>query len=211
MQRRPWSPAERAADAVVHAVGLTAAAVACVWLLARALPQRGAGEIAALALYGAALMGMLVASAAYNLARPGRRKALLRRIDHAMIFVMIAGTYTPFVAHRLDAAMGMALGATVWTGALLGAAVKLTRPHLLERRSVPLYLLLGWLVVVALDDLAARMSPPALALLLAGGIAYSVGALVHQMERLPFHGAGWHALVLVGAGCHFAAIAAEFG
>ena len=204
-----YSVGERRADAVVHAVGVTAGIAGFVWLLNAAvlsdtLPARTA---LALAIYGLGLVGMLTASAAYNLARPGFGKALLRRVDHAMIFVMIAGTYTPFT---LGLGQGVVLGGAVWGGAAFGAALKLRFPGRFHRLGLALYLGLGWAIVTALEPLGSVLSAPALWLLVAGGLLYTVGVVFHLMERMPYNNAVWHLLVLAAASCHFAAVSVAF-
>jgi hemolysin III len=154
-------------------------------------------------------MAMLLCSAVYNMARDGMFKRLLRRCDHAAIFVMIAGTYTPFSLEVIGGAWGRGLLIFVWTVAAAGVALKLLRPHRFERLSVVVYLMLGWCVLAALDPLLARISLWGLVLLFAGGVLYSLGVVFHLWTRLPFHNAIWHGFVLAAAGCHYAAIMLE--
>ncbi|MBK1842420.1 hemolysin III family protein [Azospirillum sp. YIM B02556] len=204
-----YSVGERRADAVVHAVGVTAGIAGFIWLLnagvfSGTVPLHTAW---ALTIYGLGLVGMLTASAAYNLAPPGFGKALLRRIDHAMIFVMIAGTYTPFT---LGLGQGIGLGGAVWGGAAFGAALKLRFPGRFHRLGLALYLGLGWAVVTALEPLGSALSASALRLLIAGGLLYTVGVVFHLMDRMPYNNAVWHLMVLAAAGCHFAAVAMAF-
>ncbi len=202
---------ERAADALVHALGLTAGLAGASWLLSAALTAHApAVERLSLAAYGAGLVGMLAASAAYHLSRPGRLKEMLRRIDHAMIFVMIAGSYTPFTLNRLAGGTGVALCTTVWTVALGGVGLKLAFPRRFERLGFALYLALGWAILSVAGPLLESMAPATLLLLGAGGIIYTVGAVIHTRENLPYHTALWHALVVAAASCHFAAVAREF-
>lgn len=214
-----YTGAELAADRAVHLIGLPAAIAATAWLVVRAATAPAgidAARVAALLVYGLGLVGMLSASAAYNLARPGRTKALLRRLDHAMIFVMIAGTYTPFaLLGALGPRLGVALCSAVWALAAVGAGLKLACPCRVERASLALYLGLGWLVLVVVRPLAAALPDGALALLLAGGVSYSLGAFIHvwggggvgRRRRVPFHNAVWHVMVLAAAGLHLAAVA----
>ncbi len=149
---------------------------------------------------------MLGCSALYNLAATGSRKALLRRFDHAAIFMMIAGTYTPVALLAVGGASGRALLAVVWTGAAGGIALKLLAPRRFERVSVAAYLLLGWAGLAALDPLLAALPPRDLALLAGGGLLYSLGVAVHLSTGLPYHNALWHALVLAAAACHYAVV-----
>ncbi|WP_042692873.1 hemolysin III family protein [Azospirillum sp. B506] len=212
-----YSVGERRADAAVHAIGVTAGIAGFVWLLnagifSGAVPVHTA---LALAIYGLGLVGMLTASAAYNLAPPGFGKALLRRIDHAMIYLMIAGTYTPFTLGLSQGigqgiGQGIWLGGAVWGGAAFGAVLKLRFPGRFNRLGLALYLGLGWAVVTALEPLGSAVSAPALWLLVAGGLVYTVGVVFHLMDRMPYNNAIWHLFVLAAASCHFAAIVMAF-
>ena len=201
---------ERLADAAVHAAGLVLGPAAGLWLLA-SLPEGSTfGQGAALAAYVLGMTGMLAASAAYNLAPPGPVKERLRRLDHALIFAAIAGTYTPLLALRLVPPLGPSLCAGVWALALAGAALKLAAPRRWERTGLALYLALGWIGLPALPDLAGALRPETLQMIGAGAGLYTLGAGIHLLERLRFHNALWHAFVLAAAGCHFLAMRAEF-
>jgi hemolysin III len=208
-QHPQYSRAERIADAVVHGVGLTFGLAACISLLIVLLPAADALRWLAVGLYAAGLLAMLGSSALYNLAPPGRWKGHFRRLDHAAIFVMIAGTYTPFLLIALGGAWGHGLLAFVWTVALGGVVMKLTWPHRFDRLSIAAYLLLGWSIVVALDPLMAAISAAGLVLLAAGGLLYSLGVVFHLWTRLPYQNAIWHACVVAAAACHFSAVMAE--
>jgi hemolysin III len=198
-------PAERLADGWVHIVGLTAAAIGGLALLGVSLGFGRFGQAAAIGIYAACLVAMWVASMAYNLASP-RRRPLLRRLDHAAIFLMIAGSYTPFTTQRLHGAWAWAMTAVVWTLALGAAAGKLFAPGLGKGFWVVLYLALGWAAVVAIQPLLASVSLLALGLLLAGGLVYSLGVIVYLNRKLPFRRAIWHGFVAAAAGTHFAAV-----
>jgi hemolysin III len=204
-----YSVGERRADALVHALGVVAGLAGFVWMLGTAVASDAVSTRTAWALgvYGLGLVGMLTASAAYNLARPGPGKMRLRRLDHAMIFVMIAGTYTPLT---LATGQGVALGSAVWTGAAVGVALKLRWPGRFERLGLALYLGLGWAILTAAGPLATTLPARALWLLAIGGVLYTVGVVFHLLERLPYHNALWHLLVLAAAACHFAAITLAF-
>jgi len=200
-----YTGAESAADTVIHILGLPAAIAATAWLLASIGPDP---KLAPAAIYAAGIIAMLAASAAYNIVRPGRIKARLRRLDHAMIFVAIAATYTPFTLQILDPPLGRAACALVWTIAALGILLKLAFYDHVERLSLALYLGMGWLIVLFIRPLMNALTGPNLALLLAGGLVYSAGSLLHTFgRRLKFHNALWHVMVLAAAGLHFAAIA----
>ncbi|MGI9383127.1 MAG: PAQR family membrane homeostasis protein TrhA [Methyloligellaceae bacterium] len=201
-----YSARERVADGCVHAVGVTASLAATGTLLVVAAHMLPAASVASLAVYGVGLVAMFSFSAAYNLVtRPGL-KAVLRRFDHAAIFVMIAGTYTPLALIAMGGAWGFGLFAAVWAIALIGVALNLFAPHLFRRVSIGLYLAQGWVALAALDPLVAQVSPHVLALIGIGGALYTVGVLFHVWDRLPYNNAIWHVFVLVAAAVHYAAI-----
>jgi hemolysin III len=201
-----YSRGERAADAVVHVLGVSAALAAGAALAVTAPRPAGAHVVVALGPYAAGLLAMLGCSALYNMSGEGPRKALLRRLDHAAIFAMIAGTYTPVALLAVGGAWGRGLLAVVWAGAVGGAALKLVAPARFERASIAAYLLLGWAGLAALQPLLAALPPRDVALLVAGGLLYSLGVVVHLSTHLPYHNAIWHALVLAAAACHYAVV-----
>lgn len=205
-----YTTAELRADAAVHAVAVSAGAAGAVWLPAAAASAGApALDLVSLLVYTAGLAAMFSVSAAYHLTPAGPTKALLRRIDHATIFLMIAGTYTPLSLARIGGDTGAGLAIAVWALALAGATVKLAWPHRFERTALAAYLGLGWAIVVMAEPLARSVSSTALLLIAAGGLVYTIGVLIH-LSRMPFCNAIWHAFVLAGAGCHFAAMTVEF-
>lgn len=201
--------AERAADCFVHAIGVASSVVAGVWLLTIA-PLADAGSRWPLAAYVAGVVGMLAASAAYNGFRPGPTKEWLRRIDHAVIFAAIAGTYTPLLALRAPAFIGDALCAAIWLAAAAGAGLKLLAPRRYERLGLACYLGLGWAGLPAGALLAETLKSETIGLIVIGGLIYTLGVGVHLLTQLRYHNALWHALVLAAAGCHFIAMLGEF-
>jgi hemolysin III len=200
-----YTAAEAAADRALHLLALPTATVAVAWLFLAAIPTADAEQTVACLIYGCGLIGMLTASAAYNLCRPSRRKELLRRVDHAMIFVMIAGTYTPFAVSVFREIDGPLLCLLIWSLAATGVAVTLAFPRRFERLLLMLYLTMGWMVL-GMGRSLGHLSTPVLLLLLVGGAAYTIGALAHVRSRFPFQNAVWHALVVFGASLHWVAI-----
>ena len=204
-----YSRAERLADAVIHGLGLTFGLAACISLAILVLPKFDALRTVAVALYGGGLLAMLICSTLYNHVDHARWKPVFRRLDHAAIFTMIAGTYTPFMLIAVGGAWGFGLLAFVWSAAVAGALLKLCWPGRLDRLSVAIYLLMGWSIVVAVEPLLRSVSAAGLILLLAGGLLYSLGVVFHLWNRLPFQNAIWHAFVLAAAACHFTAVLSE--
>lgn len=208
--RRSAAQTEWIADAAVHVVGLMLAPVG-VFVLVTTLPGTlPADAVVALAVYATGIVGMITASAAYNIVRPVREDAWLRRIDHAAIFVAIAGTYTPLLWLRISGTVGTAMVATVWILAIAGAVRCLVRPSSSSLGKTAIYLLLGWIGLPVLPMLVEVLRPATLAMIAAGGILYSVGAVIHRMDGLRFHDAIWHVLVLAAAACHLQAMRLEF-
>ena len=205
-----YTRAERGLDVAVHVVGPPAAVVAAGWLLADVWRAASTGLIASLAVYAVGLIGMLGTSAAYHLTRPSRAKELLRRADHAMIYVMIAGTYTPFALNVLLPPGGVALCATVWALAAVGIALKLIYPRRFERLSLALYLCMGWAVLSMIGPLVRLLPAASLQLLVGGGVVYSLGAVIYTRRGLRYHTPVWHTLVLVAVGLHVAALHVAF-
>lgn len=205
-RRRDCTRAELRADAVVHLLGLGFGLAACITLVVFVALRPDLPRGLSLGIYGFGLLAMLVCSALYNLTTQARLKALFRRFDHAAIFVMIAGTYTPFSLIVIGGIWGAALLAFVWSVALVGAVLKLRYPLRFEKLSVVAYLLLGWVILAALEPLLSSMSLAALILLVTGGGLYSLGVVFHLWERLPYQNAIWHIFVLAAAACHYAAI-----
>jgi hemolysin III len=204
-----YSNAERAADLVVHCIGVPLGLAAAVLLMVRAAWQGPRELAAAVAVYAFGLVGMLGASAAYQLTRPGLLKERLRRLDRAMIFVMIAGTYTPISATVLYRAGGLWLCALLWALAAAGIFLTLRYPRRFERATLVLYLAMGWMLVVLMKDCFALLSGTVITLIIAGGLAYTVGAVIQAQPRIKFHNPIWHALILLAASLQYAAIALQ--
>ena len=198
------TPAAKCADLVVHVVGLTLALVGGVVLLILAVRAGQISQVVGCAIYAAGLLAMLAFSTAYNFAHHSYRP-MLRRLDHAGIFLMIAGSYTPFTLH-LPGAWSWGMTALVWSIAGVGALAKLFLPNLNRKFSVGVYLVLGWLVVIALKPMITNLAWYALALLVTGGVLYSTGVIFYVNKRLKFARAIWHGHVVAAAGAHWAAV-----
>jgi hemolysin III len=196
---------ELTADYWLHWIGLTAAPVAAAALLWSARHSR-LQVLAGIVAYCVGLLAMIGCSALYNLARGSRHRSLFRRLDHSAIFLLIAGTYTPFALDGTLGSKGPLLLIGVWWLAAVGMGLKLLVPGALERTSIAIYLLLGWSGLAALDALWSAAPPSVVALLAAGGVLYTIGVLFHLWERLLYQNAIWHAFVLAGAACHYAAV-----
>jgi hemolysin III len=206
---RALTRGELVADGVIHVIGITAGLIGAAILVIAAATRGSPLELAALLTYSGGLLAMLGCSAAYQLLRSSRRRELLRCFDHSAIFLMIAGTYTPFTLLRVERLWAVALTALVWSIAALGIGLRLLRPQLFDRLSIGFYLALGWAGVAAAAPLIPLVQASTLVLLGVGGLLYTVGVIFHVWERLPFQNAIWHGFVLVAAAVHYAAVLEE--
>jgi hemolysin III len=159
-----------------------------------------------IAIYTVGLLSMLGFSAAYNLWPDSPVKWTLRRLDHSAIFVMIAGTYTPFLWQTPERIVSLRLLIAVWLVALAGVALKIFLPGRLDRAAIALYLILGWSGLFAYETITAAVPDSSLWLLAAGGVLYSTGVIFHSWQRLRFQNAIWHGFVLLAACCHYSAV-----
>lgn len=199
------TPAAKCADLVVHIVGLTLALLGGIVLLLLAVKAGSISQVVGVAIYAAGVVAMLAFSTAYNFAKPQYRP-ILRRLDHAGIFLMIAGSYTPFTTQSLTGGWAWGMTIAVWSLASLGALGKLFLPRVERGFWVALYLALGWLVVVALKPMMDHLAWYALLLLAVGGLLYSTGVIFYVNKRLKFARAIWHGHVVVAAAAHWAAV-----
>jgi hemolysin III len=198
---------EHAADLGVHMVGIVAAVIGGGILFYWALARGGASIAIATALYALCMTVMLACSAVYNLTRPSQHRRILRRLDEAAIFLMIAGSYTPFLVRLYEPPWSTLNISMVWVLALAGAAGKMLLPQLSDKFWCVVYIAFGWLSVALIGPFATHMPLNVIVLLAAGGLVYTVGVLFYLSHTLPFRRAIWHGFVIVGAGLHFAAIA----
>jgi hemolysin III len=204
--RARYPEVELAADRAIHILGLSAGAIGALVMIARVTVSAGALTFSAVAIYLLALLAMLAASAAHNCRQARAGKELCRRLDHAAIFALIAGTYTPFTLTVLSGGLAIGVTAALWTAALGGAVTKLRYPLRFERLSIVVYLLFGWQGLFLVPPLFAALPEPTAVLIVTGGVLYSVGTAFHIWTRLPFQNAIWHGFVVLAAGCHYAAI-----
>ncbi len=200
--RLHYSAAELWADGVIHVIGNALALTASIALFVVLLKHATSVELVVVAIYVASLLGSLGLSAAYNIWPVSPTKWFLRRFDYSAIYFLIAGTYTPFMFKSGT----WWLLAVVWAIALSGVLLRLLMPDRFTRLSVLIYLGLGWIGLVAYDQIFGSLSSPVLWLIVIGGVVYSVGVVFHLWEKLKFQNAIWHGFVLVAACTHFAAV-----
>ncbi len=205
--RRKQSPAEEVANSICHGVGLVAALVGTPFLLTQAARGGDAGFFVGTCIFSATVIFLYLASILYHASPVGEAKRLLQVIDHAAIFLLIAGTYTPITLGVLHGAWGWTLLGLVWGLAFVGVALKILAKTARPVLRVGIYLLMGWLVVIAIDPLLARMPAAGVLWLLAGGLSYTAGVVFFATDSwLPYGHAIWHLFVLAGTTCHYFAV-----
>jgi hemolysin III len=201
-----YGSGEEIANYVTHGAGALLAVAGLVVLAARSAAFGSPRLLVGCTVFGMSLVLLYVTSTLYHAVPPSRAKAWLRMVDHSAIFLLIAGTYTPFTLVSLRGPWGWSLFAVVWTLAIVGITLRVALRRRPTALFLALYLCMGWCVVVALRPLSAAVAPPGLALLVAGGLAYSGGVVFYVWRRLPFHHAVWHGFVLAGSALHFFAV-----
>jgi hemolysin III len=203
---REQTGAEELANALSHGFGLLFAVATLPVLVLRAAQHGRAADVVAASLFGGTMVVLYLVSTLYHAMPPGRAKLWLNRLDHASIYLFIAGSYMPFVFGVLRGAWGWALFGVVWAAATLGIAAKLLDRLKHPLWSTGLYVAMGWVAVVAAVPLAQRMSGTGLAWLVAGGVAYTVGAVLFLFDsRRRYVHFVWHLFVVAGSACHVCA------
>lgn len=204
---RPQSPAEELANSLSHGVALLLALAALPLLVVDAADGGGAAEIVGASVFGGTMVLLYLISTLYHALPAGAAKRVFVILDHSAIFLLIAGTYTPFTLGVLRGPWGWSLFGVVWGLALLGIIFKCIFGPRCHALSTGLYLVMGWLVLVAAQTVWAEIPLAGLAWLLAGGIAYTLGVVFFVMdERIRFGHFIWHLFVIAGTACHFTAV-----
>jgi hemolysin III len=201
-----YDRAELIADGVVHIVGVCFGLIAATVLIVLTAVYATPFQVAVVSVYVAGLLAMLVLSATYNLWPVSRAKWVLRRFDHAAIYLLIAATYTPIIMQVKDSIFAIVLLAGVWCVAIAGVVLKLVLPGRYDRVSVGIYLAMGWSGIMLYHPVVAALPALALRFVIAGGALYSLGVIFHAWQRLRFQNVIWHCFVLLGAACHYTAV-----
>ena len=200
---------EEIANTITHGIGVPASIVALVILVVRAARGGEAREIVGVAIFGATLCTLYLASTLYHAARHPRVKARLKVFDHSAIYLLIAGTYTPLMIGGLRGAWGWSLFGVIWGLAMLGIGFKLVYTGRFRLVSTLVYIAMGWLALIAAVPLWRSLEPAALAWVVAGGIVYTAGTPMYQAGRFRYAHALWHLFVLGGSVCHAIAIGVQ--
>ena len=200
-----YDPQEELINAYSHGLGAILAFIAVIFLIVKGygLPL---GQWISLWVYGLSLVLLLSSSMLYHFAQDERKRYWYKKLDHTAIYYLIAGTYTPFLSIGIPTAKAHYLLIALWIIALIGTLFKLVFIHRFQKVSLTAYLVMGWLAVLVMDDMQRYLSKDAIQLLIAGGLAYTVGTLFYALKNVRYTHAIWHVFVLLGAGLHFLAI-----
>ena len=203
---RAWSTGEELAHSITHGVGLLASVTGLVVLVVLAAATRDPWRIAACAIYASTLVLLYAASTLYHALSRTRARHVFRVLDHSAIFLLIAGTYTPFALVLLRGPWGWTLLGIVWGLAVAGIAAKAVFGARWPILSTALYICMGWTVLIAVKPLVEHVPPGGIAWLTAGGLAYTGGVVFYAWTRLRYGHAIWHLFVLAGSACHYIAV-----
>ncbi|MEZ8085669.1 MULTISPECIES: hemolysin III family protein [unclassified Vibrio] len=202
-----YSDIEERANAITHGLGVVLGVVGLILLLIRAFDhQADILTIASMAVYGSSIILLFLASTLYHSITTEKTKRLLKTLDHCAIYLLIAGSYTPFLLVGLRTPLAMGLMAVIWGIALVGIIMKIAFVYRFKRLSLFIYLAMGWLSLIVVYQLAMNIEMGGLVLLALGGVIYSLGVIFYVAKRIPYNHAIWHLFVLAGCACHFFAI-----
>jgi len=207
LQEHRQSLGEEIANSVSHGLGLVAAVVAVPLLVVTAVRHGDAITVVGSSVFAAAMVLLYLTSTLYHGLPRNRAKRFFHVLDHGAIFLMIAGTYTPFTLGVLRGGWGWTLFGLVWGLALIGIVLKAVGgPRRHPRLSTGLYVTMGWIMLIAIQPLRLHLPTPGILWLVAGGVAYTAGVAFYAAKRLPYGHLVWHLFVLAGTACHFVAV-----
>lgn len=201
-----YSPVEERLNILSHSLGLVLSSVALVFLVIRATQHGDVFRIVSFSVFGASLIILYAASVIYHSVYEPKARGRLRIVDHASIFILIAGSYTPYTLVTLNGKTGWILFGIAWSIALSGVILKLFFTGKYKLLSTSMYLAMGWMVIFAIKPLINNLSSDGLFWLVAGGLAYTVGAILYSIKKIKFNHAIFHIFVLLGSLCHFISV-----
>jgi len=201
-----YSFGEEVANSVTHGVGWLLSVCGLAILVTLAATTGGALRVVSCAVFGATLVLLYAASTLYHALPSERAKHVFRVLDHSAIFLLIAGSYTPLSLVAVGGPWGWSLFGAIWSLAAFGVLLNTVAHGRWRWLSITLYVVMGWLVVVAIKPLVAAIEPGALVMIVAGGLAYTLGLVFYGWNRLPYNHAVWHLFVLTGSVLHYLAI-----
>jgi len=215
LDRVPLSPKqslkEEVANAITHGIGVGLAIAALVILVVYAARISDTWKVVSFSIYGATMIILFLSSTLYHSFPQPYLKRFFRILDHSSIFLLIAGTYTPVTIGSMRGGWGWTLFGVIWGLTIVGIVLKIFAMSKLKWLSIVVYLMMGWIILIAIKPLVAVVTTKFLIWILAGGLAYSLGIIFYVARKLPFHHAVWHLFVLAGSICHFFAMLSLMG
>ncbi|MGR5120836.1 PAQR family membrane homeostasis protein TrhA [Vibrio astriarenae] len=205
--KQAYGAKEEFLNALTHGIGIVFGIVGLAMLLVKANSQHAdTMTLVSMSVYGGSIILLFLASTLYHAIPHERAKRALKTFDHCAIYLLIAGSYTPFMLVSLRTPLAMGLMAVIWLIALAGIVLKVAFIYRFKRLSLMTYLAMGWLSLVVIYQLAQELDVQGLTLLAAGGVIYSLGVIFYVAKRIPYNHAIWHGFVLAGCACHFLAV-----
>lgn len=201
-----YSPTEERLNFISHGLAAIFSVAGLVVLVVLAVRDENVWKIVSFSIFGASMTLLFTVSTLYHSARSESARQRFKMLDHCSIFLLIAGTYTPFLLVNMRGPLGWSLFGIIWFLAIAGILFKLMSGHRYKPLQVIIYLLMGWLILVASKQLAAALSDLGFWLVVAGGMTYTLGVIFYLVKQIPFNHAIWHIFVVGGSGCHYFAI-----
>ena len=202
-QLKFYTRGEEIANAVTHGIGTLLSIAALVLLIVFSVEKGDEWYVVSYTIYGSSMFILYLGSTLYHSITNVKAKRIFRIFDHASIYLLIAGTYTPFTLTVLRSSVGWVIFAIVWTLAVLGIIMKIFWVGKHELASTLLYIFMGWMIIFVIKRLLILLPPAGIVLLVAGGIIYTAGAVLYMMDKIPYNHAIWHLFVIAGSACHF--------
>ncbi|AAO35202.1 hemolysin D [Clostridium tetani] len=201
-----YTKKEEIANAITHGIGVIFSIVALVLLVVFATKYKDAWYTVSYSIYGSTLIILYMCSTLYHSFTNEKVKKIFRKFDHSSIFLLIAGTYTPFTLTILRGKLGWSILGIIWVITIVGIVLKIVCFEKMEKVSTFLYIAMGWVIVVALKSIISSLPVKGIVLLIAGGLIYTVGCIFYAKDKIPYNHAIWHVFVLGGSVCHFFSI-----
>lgn len=201
-----YSLGEELASAITHGIGVAFGIVVLMLLLVRTISRSVPIDVVSVSVYGASLILLYLMSTLYHALTPVRAKKVFKILDHSSVYLLIAGTYTAYTLSVLGGALGWIIFAVIWGLAAVGIALEAFWVNRSKVVSAVLFVAMGWIIIFAIGPIKAAMSPDSFVLLVAGGVAYSLGAIVYALKRVKWSHPVWHLFVLAGSALHFVSV-----
>lgn len=198
-----YSNNEEKANILTHGIGILASLIGLIFLIMQAKANGDQWHLVSFIIFGISLIAMYTSSTLYHSVTDEKAKKYLRKLDHSIIYVLIAGTYTPFLLTNLRGTTGWIMFAVVWTFAIVGIIIKLATQIKSKWVSAFIYLFMGWLAIFIAQSMLDKLPDITIVLIIAGGLFYSLGVIFYVWNRLSYHHAIWHLFVLGGSICHY--------